>query len=278
MKKVIISGIAILENDVSNANTELEINEEIFKKHINKKDFKICTRATKIALTTADMAIIDAGLIANIYYPPERRSVYISSPNTTTKLDEMFSAFEYVSANDNDVQEKFMQKKFSQQNLSEYWQKGAKRIFPLWIVRGLSNVAIGLISIRYNFKGESCNWSDWGNDGRWALEEGVNSILEGRADLSLVGAYDSYENWYHQLELNHCRELSNYKMFEGGAFLVLEEYSKWKERIKDKIDVNFENRRAISGLADIKFNDCEEYKSVPGAAKFLLSYVKSIMR
>lgn len=220
---IIISGAALVH-----PRADIVPDEALFNKHVSKKNRRLATRAAKIGLTACNIALERAGFVKDgeflkgymdTYYTPERRGVFICSPNISSDLEEMFPSFHYCESQE-----------MSEKGLKNYYELGAKKIYPLWLIRGLSNLVLGIICITYEMKGSTCNWTDYHSDSRYPLLEGIYSIKENTCDVVIVGAFDSLTSWFQQGESSVCEEFRGIAPAEGGIFLVLERKNRWEER------------------------------------------------
>ncbi|MBF0207202.1 MAG: hypothetical protein HQK53_09975 [Oligoflexia bacterium] len=216
---VVISGVGFL----SGTNENL-ITDDCLKKYIRTKDLRITPRISQIGAAAARLALLNAKLIEEesgnfheelaSFYPPYRRAIFLASPPTTCNIDELFPAFEYWPRD----------KHFNLSELNDYWRLGAKKIFPLWLIRGLSNNLLGQLSIRYQFKGDNLNFTNGSESWLSAFKTASWSIRENRSDLVLVGIFDSSYDWFLKNEKKICAvtgpigELKD----EGGLFVILE--------------------------------------------------------
>jgi 3-oxoacyl-(acyl-carrier-protein) synthase len=110
--------------------------------------------------------------------------------------------------------------------------KGIKLINPILPVRSLPNIGLGMISIIFGFKGANMVVSSSESETGMLIDEAVQAIAEGLADVCLVGGADApfgvgvmgnliwqAQRWAETSNQSIARDL---QLAEGAVFLVLE--------------------------------------------------------
>tara|TARA_B100001093_G_C26627232_1_gene927249 strand:- start:478 stop:984 length:507 start_codon:yes stop_codon:yes gene_type:complete len=97
-------------------------------------------------------------------------------------------------------------------SLQDFGEKGISQIHPLWLVRGLSNNVLGFSSAYHNAQGHNMSYA-MGVDGGWnAILEGAQALVDGRADIVIVGGSD---------DLTAATDVLGAEGSEGAAFFIL---------------------------------------------------------
>ncbi|MDQ7783381.1 MAG: beta-ketoacyl-ACP synthase II [Desulfomonilaceae bacterium] len=181
--------------------------------HVPVKEFRRMDRYQQFALVAAGEAIKDSGLSC----PPEepyRAAVVIGSGMGGLATIEKGS----------DILR----------------EKGPKRVNPLLIPMTVINLAPGMISIKYGFKGPNFGVVNACTSGASAIGEAYRLILEGRADVAITGGTEAVVTRLSIAAFNALRALSErndepdkasrpfdadrdgFVIAEGAGILVLE--------------------------------------------------------
>jgi hypothetical protein len=111
--------------------------------------------------------------------PPPRRAIFVGA--TPMGGDEdLLRAVEASSTSD------------GQLDMRTFATEGLPKIHPLWLVKGLSNNVLGLSSAHHDLRGVNANYCQGESSGARAVIEGILAVAEGRAELALAGASDSW--------------------------------------------------------------------------------------
>ncbi|MCB9745703.1 MAG: hypothetical protein H6740_24225 [Alphaproteobacteria bacterium] len=164
-----------------------------------RKNLKLMSRAVQLGVSAIRVALSEAEGWESI--PPLRRGMYVGSTPQGGELADLIAALEVST----DAEGAF--------DIGRFAQEGYPLIHPLWLVKGLSNNVLGFASASHDFQGPNGNWCDGEQSGANALYEGYVAVAEGRADVVVAGASDSW------VELEGV--LGGRRPGEGAAFFVL---------------------------------------------------------
>lgn len=162
---------------------------------ILKKNLKTMTRAVQLGV--AGIAAALEGVPGWKDFPPERRGLYVGASPQSGDPADLLPALEAVG------------RPFSLQRFAEV---GVPLIPPLWLVKGLSNNILGYAAAAHDCQGDNGNWCDGRLGGAVALCNAARAIAEGRVDLAIAGAADSFVGAEALLDIPGS---------EGAAFVVL---------------------------------------------------------
>ena len=204
-----------------------EVRDFVPRKHIDqRKSLKLMTRAVRLGMSAAHMAVEDSGLDpASV--EPVRFGIFVGAPHAYGEPEDLLPALE-VATKDGEF------------DLVAFGRAGLPIVNPLWLLKGLSNNVLGFTSLRYGAMGPNANLSGSGAGGAQAIGEGWRAIADGRADVALCGGYDSLVSvegltGYGRLGLLTTAERpphtasrpfdaarDGFAPAEGGAFVMLE--------------------------------------------------------
>lgn len=149
--------------------------------HIPVKEFRRMDRFQQFALIAAGEAIADSGLS----WPPENPFRYgVVMGSGMGGLDTIENA------------------------VLTYANKGPRAIHPLTIPKAVSNLAPGMISIKYGFKGPNFGIVNACTSGTSAIGEGYRLVREGRADVVVAGGAEAVVTRLSVAAFNALRALS----------------------------------------------------------------------
>jgi 3-oxoacyl-(acyl-carrier-protein) synthase len=189
------------------------------------KNEKLMSPAVRCAVRAARAAVLSSGLVpAEI--DPFRLALYTGSGQTGLESADLFEALAVAWSGDEAAD-------FA--NLGGRASRLLDRCFSL---RTLSNAGLGLLSSELGARGPSGNFVQGDTASALAVDAGLNDLREGRADVAVVGGYDSLLDVSTYLAYDKAGLLSwsdpgtAYRPFdrrrdglvlgEGAAFLVLE--------------------------------------------------------
>ena len=164
-----------------------------------RKNLKLMSRAVKLGVSAIAVALADSGKWDTA--PPERRGMFVGSTPIGGEMADLIPALEAAMNEDASL------------DLGRFARKGYHLIHPLWLVKGLSNNVLGFASATHDFQGVNANYCDGDASGEHALTEGWAAVAEGRADVVVAGASDSWVGLEQLLPGRKCSE--------GAAFFVL---------------------------------------------------------
>jgi 3-oxoacyl-(acyl-carrier-protein) synthase len=189
------------------------------------KNEKFMSPSVRCALRAAKEAVAASGLdLAAV--DPYRIALYTGSGQTGLESAEMFGALEFQWTGDEE-------KDFA--NMGGRASRLVDRYFSL---RSLSNAGLGLLSAEIGAMGPSDNFVQGDTASALAVSSAVHDLLEGRADVAVVGGYESLLNVSTFLAYEKAgllspsdparayrpfdRERDGIVLGEGAAFVVLE--------------------------------------------------------
>jgi len=172
------------------------------RNHIaDRKSLKLMTRAVQLGISAVQLAVDDAGDLAEV--PPERRGIYVGASPQPGDPDALRPALEAAMG-----PEGFDMQRFA--------RDGYPLIHPLWLVRGLSNNIIGFAAAIHDLQGVNSNYCD-GVTGGWnALREGALAVAEGRADWVVAGGADAWAAADGLLGDQPCGDGAAFVVFRPG--------------------------------------------------------------
>lgn len=189
------------------------------KNYFTAKITKHLNRSNQFALLAASLAIQDANLSPNI--PPNRKGLFFLTGMGFVDENDLEEAIDYCS----------MEGNFSYHLMGE---KGIKLINPLLPVKSLPNTGLGAISMHFNFQGPNLVASPFESETPALLGEATRSIIDGKADICLIGGSDApfyvsiigYLSAIGKLggaSVTENEIFDNVKLGEGSVFIVLED-------------------------------------------------------
>ena len=189
--------------------------------YMDKKDAKKASRFIQFAFAAVKEALEDSGLLES-KYDPYRVGVIIGTGIGGLK----------------DIED---------QTITLY-QKGARRVSPFFIPYGISNMASGLVAIRWGFKGPNYSVVSACATGNHAIGDAFRLIQKGDIDIAIAGgseaaitplgvagfasmkALSTRNDEPQKASRPFDRDRDGFVMGEGAGILVLEEYERAKAR------------------------------------------------
>lgn len=144
----------------------------------NRKNLKLMSRSVQLGVSAIRVALSHVEDWESI--PPLRRALYVGGTPLGGELEDLVPALEASTNADGEL------------NINRFATAGYPLIHPLWLVKGLSNNVLGFASAIHDFQGTNANYCDGEPSGLHALYEGWAAVADGRADLALAGAADSW--------------------------------------------------------------------------------------
>ncbi|MCB9796961.1 MAG: hypothetical protein H6741_30120 [Alphaproteobacteria bacterium] len=164
-----------------------------------RKNLKLMARSVQLGVSAIRVALSEVEGWQDI--PPLRRGMFVGSTPLGGELADLIAALDVAT----DADGRF--------EIGRFAEHGYPLIHPLWLVKGLSNNVLGFASASHDFQGPNGNWCDGEDSGNHALYEGWAAVAEGRADVVVAGAADSW------IDLEGV--LGGRRPGEGAAFFVL---------------------------------------------------------
>ena len=209
------------------------------RKYIKKrKNLKVMTRSVQLGKVAAVLAMEQAGLKVGV--PNINRAGMFVGAGQAFGDSNMLELAISRSRGDGD-----------ELDIVKFGRDGLKFVHPLWLLKGLSNNVLGLVTARYNLRGINNNYCHSGVSGGQAIGEAYLSIADGRADIVLAGGHDSLISEGSLLGYGRLgmfadpdldpkiasrpfdKERTGIVPGEGGGFVVLEE---WEHALARGID------------------------------------------
>lgn len=191
------------------------------EKYFDKKDAQKVSDFIKFAVAAAEEAIKDSGLLES-KFDPYRVGVIIGTG--------------IGGLRDIEEQQKVLM------------EKGPRRVSPFFIPYGISNMASGLVAIRFGFKGPNYCVVSACATGNHSIGDAMRLIQKGDIDVAIAGGCESaitplgvagFASMKALSTRNHepqkasrpfDRDRDGFVMGEGAGILVLEEYEHAKAR------------------------------------------------
>jgi len=198
-----------------------------------RKNLKFMSRAVRLGMGAAFDALQDASVAPGDVHAP-RFGAFVGAGLAGGAGHDLEPALE-ASVVDGEL------------DLVAFAQEGLPLVNPLWLLKGLSNNVLGFISAHFDMKGPNLNICNSGVSGLQAIGEAAQAIRDDRADVCLAGGYDSLLDpailaLYARLGLlsaatdpalagrPYHEERDGFVPGEGGAFVVVEELARARER------------------------------------------------
>jgi len=191
------------------------------EEYMDKKEARKASRFVQFALAAVKEALEDSGLLESDY-DPYRVGVIIGTGIGGLK----------------DIEDQTM----------ILQQKGARRVSPFFIPYGISNMAAGLVAIRWGFKGPNYCVTSACATGNHAIGDAFRLIQKGDIDVAIAGgteaaitplgvagfasmkALSTRNDEPQKASRPFDRDRDGFVMGEGAGILILEEYERAKAR------------------------------------------------
>ena len=165
----------------------------------NRKSLKLMSRAVRLGVSAIRIALGQTTGWESV--EPLRRGIFVGSTPGGGELGDLLPALESATTADGRL------------DMQQFGREGYPLIHPLWLLKGLSNNVLGFASAIHDLQGVNANYCDGELSGALAITEGWAAVAEGRADLVLAGASDSW--------IPYAGALAGRTPGEGAGFLVL---------------------------------------------------------
>ncbi|MFN3870507.1 MAG: beta-ketoacyl-ACP synthase II [Aquificaceae bacterium] len=221
-----VSGIDIIKSfDPIEAGLTVHIAAEVkdfeAERYFDKKEAQKVSDFIKFAVAAAEEAIKDSGLMESSFDPYKVGVIIGTGIGGLRDIEE---------------QQKVLM------------EKGPRRVSPFFIPYGISNMASGLVAIRYGFKGPNYCVVSACATGNHAIGDAMRLIQKGDIDVAIAGGCESaitplgvagFAVMRALSTRNHepqkasrpfDRDRDGFVMGEGAGILVLEEYEHAKAR------------------------------------------------
>jgi 3-oxoacyl-[acyl-carrier-protein] synthase II len=142
------------------------------------KSAKFMGRAVACAARAAHRAVEGSGLSIGAV-DPYRVALYTGSGQTGLEADEFFDALETTGGESADADYRRM------------GGRASRRIDRYWSLRTLANGGLGLLAMEFGARGGSNNFVQGDTASALALAAGFHELVENRADVAIVGGFDS---------------------------------------------------------------------------------------
>jgi len=191
------------------------------EEYMDKKEARKASRFIQFAIAAAKEALEDSGLLES-KYDPYRVGVIIGTGIGGLK----------------DIEEQTLILK----------EKGARKVSPFFIPYGISNMAGGLIAIRWGFKGPNYSVVSACATGNHSIGDAFRLIQKGDIDVAITGgteaaitplgvagfaamkALSTRNDEPQKASRPFDRDRDGFVMGEGAGILILEEYERAKAR------------------------------------------------
>ncbi len=189
------------------------------------KNQKFMNTSVRCAMRAA-LEAVAASQVDLKRYDPFRIAVYTGSGQTGLEGAAFFDALDLVATGD------------EAQDFANLGGRASRLVDPYFSLRTLANAGVGLLSAECGARGPSGNFVQGDTASALAIASGYYDLVEGRADVALVGGYDSLFDVSTYLAYEKAGLLSPsapdraYRPFdrardgivpgEGAGFLVLE--------------------------------------------------------
>ncbi|MFN7064601.1 MAG: beta-ketoacyl-ACP synthase II [Aquificaceae bacterium] len=198
-----------------------EVRDFEVERYFDKKDAQKVSDFIKFAVGAAEEAIKDGGLLESKFDPYKVGVIIGTGIGGLRDIEE---------------QQKVLM------------EKGPRRVSPFFIPYGISNMASGLVAIRFGFKGSNYCVVSACATGNHALGDAMRLIQKGDIDIAIAGGCESavtplgvagFASMRALSTRNHepqkasrpfDRDRDGFVMGEGAGVLVLEEYEHAKAR------------------------------------------------
>jgi 3-oxoacyl-(acyl-carrier-protein) synthase len=198
-----------------------------FTEGARSRSSRLFDRPAALGVAAAELALKDAGLNPATL-DPHRTGAFVASPGRTFYERDFTAAVE--RARDE-----------ATVDYRRFGAVGLDLIDPMWLLRGLGNIVLYDLTIRYRALGTSGNFCLAGGGGTVAIGEAFRSIQRGYADVTFAGGYDSLldAEKVDMFKAAHLiaqttedieaaarpfdRRRNGFALSEGAGFLILEE-------------------------------------------------------
>ena len=198
-----------------------EVKDFIPEEFMDKKEARKASRFVQFAIAAVKEALEDSGLLEN-KYNPYKVGVIIGTGIGGLK----------------DIEEQTLILR----------EKGARRVSPFFIPYGISNMAAGLVAIRWGFKGPNYCVTSACATGNHAIGDAFRLIQKGDIDIAIAGgteaaitplgvagfasmkALSTRNDEPPEASRPFDRDRDGFVMGEGAGILILEEYERAKAR------------------------------------------------
>jgi 3-oxoacyl-(acyl-carrier-protein) synthase len=182
------------------------------------KTLRFMNRDAQLAVVAAQMAMQDAGIVADKTYAGQEIALYGSTGVAGMSVDEAAGIVRHATGEDGTF------------DLQRFGSVALKRIRPVISFKILASMPICFVSIFQNVRGPNAIYSPWEGNGAHAIATGVRAIKRGDVPCALVGGCDVKTRELSFINLQQLGIFDSWKQNgvgcipgEGSAFLVLED-------------------------------------------------------
>lgn len=188
---------------------------------MDKKDARKASRFVQFAIAAVKEALEDSGLLESDYNPYKVGVIIGTGIGGLKDIEDQTMILQ---------------------------QKGARRVSPFFIPYGISNMAAGLVAIRWGFKGPNYCVTSACATGNHAIGDAFRLIQKGDIDVAIAGgteaavtplgvagfasmkALSTRNDEPQKASRPFDRDRDGFVMGEGAGILILEEYERAKAR------------------------------------------------
>ena len=191
------------------------------------KTLRLMNRDAQLAVTAAQLAMQDAGVVADKTYRGEDISLFGSTGVASMSIEETASIVQHAIDENGHF------------NLHRFGAVALKRIRPVLSFKILASMPLCFVSIFQNIRGSNAIYSPWEGNGAHAIAAGIRAIQRGDVPCALIGGCDVKTRELSFINLQQLGIFDPWKHSgtgcipgEGSVFLVLEDEKQAKARGK----------------------------------------------
>jgi 3-oxoacyl-(acyl-carrier-protein) synthase len=215
------------------------------------KTLRLMNRDAQLAAVAAQMAMQDAGIVADHTYPGHEIALYGATGVAGMSMEEAGSIVQHAIDENGNF------------NVQRFGAVALKRIRPVLSFKILASMPICFVSIFHNVRGPNAIYSPWEGNGAHAIAAGIRAIKRGDVPCALVGGCDVKTRELSLINLQQLGIFDSWKHNgtgcvpgEGSVFMVLEDQTRAAARGKKVY---------------AKLTDCSLYSSDTGSTPDMLS-------
>ncbi len=191
------------------------------------KTLRLMNRDAQLAAVAAQMAMQDAGIVADHTYPGQDIALYGATGVAGMSMEEAGSIVQHAIDEDGNF------------NVQRFGAVALKRIRPVLSFKILASMPICFVSIFQNVRGPNAIYSPWEGNGAHAIAAGIRAIKRGDVPCALVGGCDVKTRELSFINLQQLGIFDSWKHNgagcvpgEGAVFIVLEDQKRAAARGK----------------------------------------------
>jgi 3-oxoacyl-[acyl-carrier-protein] synthase II len=144
---------------------------------VDPKSQRVMTPPVAFGVAAAELAATDSGLRFEAI-EPTRIGVFVGSRGHSSDRRDLQPAVDRASTG-------------GEFRLDAFGAEGLPLVHPMWLLKGLSNLVLYFVSLRFNAQGPNNNLTAGGLGGTLAIGEAFRAIQQGSLDVAIAGGYDS---------------------------------------------------------------------------------------